>query len=168
MDDSIGNTPTTGSWRVWGYKVGLGWRLASSGFFLLNNVFSWTLFRHSAFVRFDKPIFEAEKPFENVCTKRPPLLALRLVRMQQVSTCLFERTNTCSRQAITGYTLEFSGCILLEASRSASRLCDSKKELESGSPAQNAGPKMRPFSELSGNMLILRGTKSGFEFRANF
>ena len=30
--------------------------------FLLNNVFSWTLFRHSAFVRFDKPIFEAEKP----------------------------------------------------------------------------------------------------------
>ena len=28
---------------------------------------------------------------------------------------------------------------------------------------QNAGPKMRPFSEPSGNMPILRGTKNGFE-----
>ena len=33
---------------------------------------------------------------------------------------------------------------------------------------QNAGPKMRPFSEPSGNVPILRGTKNGSEFRANF
>ena len=33
---------------------------------------------------------------------------------------------------------------------------------------QNAGPKMRPFSEPSGNMPILRGTKNGSEFRAHF
>ena len=39
-----------------------------------------------AFVRFHGPIFETEKPFENVHHKGPPLLALRLVRMQQVST----------------------------------------------------------------------------------
>ena len=43
LDDSIGNTPTTVSWRVWGYEVGLGWRLASSGISLPNNVFSWFL-----------------------------------------------------------------------------------------------------------------------------
>ena len=43
LDDSIGNTPTTVSWRVWGYEVGLGWRLASSGISLPNNVFSWLL-----------------------------------------------------------------------------------------------------------------------------
>ena len=30
------------------------------------------------------------------------------------------------------------------------------------------GPKMRPFSEPSGNMPILRGTKNGSEFRAHF
>ena len=43
LDDSIGNTLTTVSWRVWGYEVGLGWRLASSGISLPNNVFSWLL-----------------------------------------------------------------------------------------------------------------------------
>ena len=43
LDDSIGNTPTTVSWWVWGYEVGLGWRLASSGIYLPNNVFSWLL-----------------------------------------------------------------------------------------------------------------------------
>ena len=43
LDDSIGNTPTTVSWWVWGYEVGLGWRLASSGISLPNNVFSWLL-----------------------------------------------------------------------------------------------------------------------------
>ena len=49
--------------------MGLGWRLVSSRIFP-NNVFSWTLFRHSAFVRFDGPIFETEKLFENLCTTR--------------------------------------------------------------------------------------------------
>ena len=33
---------------------------------------------------------------------------------------------------------------------------------------QNAGPKMRPFSEPSGNMPILRGTKNGSKFRVHF
>ena len=50
--------------------MGLGWRLVSSRIFFPNFVFSWTLFRHSAFVRFDGPIFETEKLFENLCTTR--------------------------------------------------------------------------------------------------
>ena len=62
LDDSIGNTSTTVSWRVW--KT------------LPNNVFFW--------LSFHKPIFETEKPFENVCTTRGLCGAAR--RMQQVST----------------------------------------------------------------------------------
>ena len=46
---------------------GGGWCLPV---FFPNFVFSWTLFRHSAFVRFDGPIFETEKLFENLCTTR--------------------------------------------------------------------------------------------------
>ena len=80
LDDSIGNTPTTVSWRVWGYEVGLGWRLASSGISLPNNVFSWLL------SDFTGPFSRPKNPSKRVHHKGPPLLALRLVRMQQVST----------------------------------------------------------------------------------
>ena len=72
---SIGNTPTTVSWRVWGYEV--AWVAAG-------------VFRHFfakqrlllAFVRFHGPIFETEKPFENVCTTRslPCMLATTVRR----------------------------------------------------------------------------------------
>ena len=41
-------------------------------FFFPNFVFSWTLFLHSAFVRFDGSIFETEKIFENGILWRLP------------------------------------------------------------------------------------------------
>ena len=94
--------------------MGLGWRLASSGISLPNNVFSWLSSISRAHFRDRKTLRK------RVHHKGPPLLALRLVRMQQVST-------RCQHQ--------------------------------------NAGLKMRPFSEPSGNMPMLRGTKNGFEFR---
>ena len=56
-------------------------RLVSFLHFFPNFFFSWTLFRHSVFVRFfHGPIFETDKLFENLCTQGASLLALRLER----------------------------------------------------------------------------------------
>ena len=119
---------------------------------LPNSVFSWALFRRSIFGRFDGLIFETEKLFENVSTTRGlPLLLLQLVRMQHVS------THTCSRQSVSGHTLELSSCILLKKWSLRVQIL----------PSQNVGPEMGPFSEPVGNVPILRGTKNGSEFRAS-
>ena len=80
LDDSIGNTPTTVSWRVWGYEVGLGGgcRLPT---FLCQTTSS------PGFCPISRAHFRDRKTLrKRVRHKGPPLLALRLVRMQQVST----------------------------------------------------------------------------------
>ena len=80
-------------------------------------------------------------------------------------------SKTCARNeyvaSINCYTLEFSGCMLLKKWSLRVQIVRSKNELESRLH-QNAGSKMRPLSEPSGNMPILRGTKNGSKFRAHF
>ena len=105
LDDSIGNTPTTVSWRVWGYEVGLGWRLASSGISLPNNVFSWLL------SDFTGPFSRPKNPSKTCAPQGASPVGAALGKNAASFNLIL---NTFSRQALTGYTLEFSGCMLLK------------------------------------------------------
>ena len=115
----------------------------------------------SVFGRFDGLNFQTEKPFQNVSATRASPVAAALGKNAES----FNLIDTCSKQAATGYSLELLNCIAEEtvAPFAVPRM-GSKVALRH----QNAGPKMGPFSEPSRNVPILRGTKNGSEFRANF
>ena len=132
------------------------WASAAAGlfphFFLPNSSF---------FGRFDGLNFQTEKPFQNVSTTRASPVAAALGKNAES----FNLIDTCSKQAATGYSLELLNCIAEETvAPFAVPRTGSKVALRH----QNAGPKMGPFSEPSRNVPILRGTKNGSEFRANF
>ena len=139
--------------------MGLGWRLASSGISLPNNVFSWLL---SDFTGMRSDHFFS-------CSRRTPkcgqlMLALNTYSFQTIKLKLAAFLPSA---APTGETLcgahVFEGFFGLENGRAIPKM--SSKVVRQH---QNAGSKMRPFSEPSGNVPILRGTKNGFEFRIHF
>ena len=115
----------------------------------------------SVFGRFDGLNFQTEKPFQNVSATRASPVAAALGKNAES----FNLIDTCSKQAATGYSLELLNCIAEETvAPFAVPRTGSKVVLRH----ENAGPKMGPFSEPSRNVPILRGTKNGSEFRANF
>ena len=106
-------------------------------------------------------ISRPKNPSKTCPPRGPPLLLLHLVKNAES----FNLIDTCSKQAATGYSLELLNCIAEETvAPFAVPRTGSKVALRH----QNAGPKMGPFSEPSRNVPILRGTKNGSEFRANF
>ena len=91
LDDSIGNTPTTVSWRVWGYEVGLGWRLASSGISLPNNVFSWLL------SDFTGPFSRPKNPSKTCAPQGASPVAFEVRGPVSISDCLTICRQRCSK-----------------------------------------------------------------------
>ena len=141
-------------------KTNISWmtQWASGGGWALPALF---LPNSSVFGRFDGLNFQTEKPFQNVSATRASPVAAALGKNAES----FNLIDTCSKQAATGYSLELLNCIAEETvAPFAVPTTGSKVALRH----QNAGPKMGPFSEPSRNVPILRGTKNGSEFRANF